>query len=1160
MIPRLTLQETLKPEYTLFLDALAKTAFSGEMRPDFASRLLMSTDNSIYQILPQAIVFPRTESDLVHLFKLANQERFKSLTFSPRGGGTGTNGQSLSPGMIVDCSKYMNQILELNLAQGWVRVQPGVVLDQLNAYLQPYGVFFAPSLSPSDRATIGGMINTDACGKGSRIYGRTSNHILALTWVLSDGTVARSHSISPATLSDLKQQPGRLGEIYRQVDEIVTSKREIIAQTFPKMPRFMTGYNLAKVYQQDVFNLNWILAGSEGTLAVITEAKLKLTPLPKYKQLLAIHYRCFDDALSAAETLLASEPAAIETIDEKILDLAKQDAIYYQVKDFVADAKALNLVEFTGETLQEIQDKVSQIQLDQATGYYLAANGSEINNLWNLRKKGVGLLGNTKGERKPIPFIEDTAVPPECLASYIREFKALLTEYQLDYAMFGHVDVGCLHVRPALDMKAPNDEKLIRELSDQVVSLVRKYGGVMWGEHGKGFRSEYTPVFFGELYEDLRKIKAAFDPDNRLNPGKIVTPFDQKDAETRRKGDAERDPFQVPELIRGLEENASLLESPDLIAGVSPRPRVSASPRRKGDAERDPFQVPELIRGLEENSSLLESPDLIAGVSPRPRVSASPRPLQAEVVKIESPLRGHFDRQVPPSVRSEYPEAFSCNGNGACFNFNPDSVMCPSYKGTSDRIHSPKGRATLLREWWRQISTVNQGDAATRRRGDGEREPSQVRSTWSELPEFNAREEANYSELESPDLIAGVSPRPHVPASPRPLQEELEKPGNFPLKVWNTIQKSWGVYDYSHEVYQGMHGCLSCKACATQCPIHVDVPHLKSKFLQLYYTRYLRHWRDYFFGSIETIANWQSYAPDFFNFLTQNPVSHWFIKQFLGLVDPPVLSSLTVKQGLAERQAPEFELNKLSNLSETERENSVILLQDAFTSFFESQLVLDTYDLLCQLGYTVYVPPFFASGKPLHVKGFLRQFRAIAQKNSEYITQLGKLGIPAIGIEPSIVLTYRDEYGKILTAKETFPGVQLLQEFLMERRDRIQSKLSNILSQFDTQKPYYLLGHCTEKTIALTSQQQWQQVFQAFGIPLTLVATGCCGMAGIYGHETEHYAESKAIYQMSWGRQIPSSPEDRQRLLATGFSCRSQVKRFEGFVPHHPVQVLLQKA
>ena len=188
MIPRLTFKESLNSGCGCFLKALAKTPFSGEIRADFASRLLMSTDNSIYQILPQAVVFPRSQEDLVHLFKLSQKEPFKTITFSPRGGGTGTNGQSLSPGIIIDCSKYMNQIFELNLEAGWVRVQPGVVLDQLNAYLQPYGVFFAPSLAPSNRATIGGMINTDACGKGSRIYGRTSNHILELGWVLSDGT------------------------------------------------------------------------------------------------------------------------------------------------------------------------------------------------------------------------------------------------------------------------------------------------------------------------------------------------------------------------------------------------------------------------------------------------------------------------------------------------------------------------------------------------------------------------------------------------------------------------------------------------------------------------------------------------------------------------------------------------------------------------------------------------------------------------------------------------------------------------------------------------------------------------------------------------------------------------------------------------------------
>ncbi len=993
MIPRLNLQSELTEKYATFLTELAKIPFAGEIRADFANRLILSTDNSIYQILPQGVVFPRTSDDLVHLLRLASQESYREITFSPRGGGTGTNGQSLSPGIIIDCSKYMKHILEMNLEEGWVRVQPGVILDQLNSYLQPHGVFFAPSVAPSSRATLGGMINTDACGKGSRIYGRTSDHLLELTWILVDGTLARSRPIKIDTLTELKQDSGRLGNIYRQVDEIVSSKPELIEQTFPKMPRFMTGYNLGKVYTptRDNFDLNRIIAGSEGTLAIITEAKLKLTKIPDYQKLVAIHYSFFDDALSAAENLLALKPSAIETIDDKILALARGDEIYYRVREFIGDAKAINLVEFAGDNLSQLETKVNQLisnlESQQATGYYLAQNEQESLNLWELRQKGVGLLGNRPGNRKPIAFIEDTAVSPSCLFSYIREFKALLNEYQLDYAMYGHVDVGCVHVRPTLDLKVPEDETIIRQLSDKVVALVKKYGGVMWGEHGKGFRSEYTPVFFGEeLYQDLRKIKAAFDPDNRLNPGKIVTPYNSEE----------------------------------------------------------------------------------------------------KIVAIESPLRRHFDRQVNLAMQSEYEVAFSCNGNGMCFNFNPDSVMCPSYKGMNNRIHSPKGRASLLREWLRQLTV------------------SKV--------------------------------------------ENLEKSASFPVKVWNTLSQAFGAYDYSEEVYQGMHGCLACKACATQCPIHVDIPNLKAKFLNLYYTRYLRSPRDYLIGNSERLACWQSYLSSLNNTVVQNSVIRWCIKQFFGLVDPPLVSTSTVRQGLASRVAPEFNLEKLSSLSKKEKANSIILLQDAFTSFYESSIVLDIYDFLTQLGYKVYVPHFFSSGKPLQVLGFLKEFSSIAPKNTKFFKQLRDLNIPIVGIEPSITLSYRDEYIEILNFSESLPKVQLLQEFLVTQLQRLPS--------IDTCQTYYLLGHCTEKTLALASVQQWQQVFQAMGLSLKPISTGCCGMAGIYGHQVEHDRSSQDIYQLSWGQHLPLISEERQYYLATGYSCRSQVQRLEGWKPLHPIQVL----
>ncbi|MEA5509861.1 FAD-binding and (Fe-S)-binding domain-containing protein [Crocosphaera sp. UHCC 0190] len=999
MIPRLSPQITINQNIADFLSRLQDTPFSGDIKGDFANRLIASTDNSIYQILPQAVVFPHKAQDVIEIFKLANQSQFESITFSPRGGGTGTNGQSLSPSIIIDCSKYMNQVLEINLEEQWVRVQPGIILDQLNQILAPHGFFFAPSLAPSNRATIGGMINTDAAGKGSRIYGRTSDHILALTWVLSDGTVGSSSQVNQKNLEQLKQQSGRLGNVYQKVDQIVSDKADLIQDIFPKLTRFMTGYNLAKVYDntRKYFDINRILAGSEGTLAVITEAKLKLTKIPKATQLLAIHYQSFDDALNDADILLKFNPSAIETIDETILELAKQDSIFQEVKDFVKEAKAINLVEFISETQDIINQETAPLikQLNQANkpgimGYYLTDKSLEIKQLWMLRKKGSALLGSMPGDRKPIPFIEDTAVPPSSLANYTREFKELLNSYQLNYAMFGHVDVGCLHVRPALDMKSPDDEKLIREISDKVVNLVRKYGGIMWGEHGKGFRSEYTALFFGkELYQDLRKIKSAFDPKNKLNPGKIVTPYESSE----------------------------------------------------------------------------------------------------EIVSIESTLRGHFDRQVSQQLRNDYEAAFNCNGNGACFNFNPDEIICPSAKQTRERIHSPKGRAMLLREWLRLLSKT---------------EPVETFHETSLLPK----------------------------------------------KLWHTLEKWGGIEDYSHDVYDAMEGCLACKACVSECPIHVDIPALKSQFLNRYHSRYLRPLRDYFMGNIETLAYYQSFAPNFVNYFLQNPVILWLIKQSLGMVNPPLISVKTVRQELSLKKAPQFSLKTLEDLSIQEQKNTVILIQDALTSFYESELVIDIYNFLDKLGYNVYVVPFFINGKPLHLKGFLAKFQSIVNQNTENLKYLTQLNIPIIGIEPSMTLTYRDEGEKITETKNILNRVQLIQEFIINQ--------DKPLPKIKTSQSYYLLGHCHEKTLAFNSQKQWQTIFNRMGINLNLVSVGCCGMAGMYGYEVEHYKNSQAIYQSSWQQHLPEKIEDRPYYLATGYSCRSQVQRFSGWTPNHPLQTLNQ--
>jgi Fe-S oxidoreductase len=583
--------------------------------------------------------------------------------------------------------------------------------------------------------------------------------------------------------------------------------------------------------------------------------------------------------------------------------------------------------------------------------------------------------------------------------------------------MFGHVDVGCLHVRPALDLKNPEEEGWIRELSDQVVELVKKYGGVMWGEHGRGYRSQYTVDFFGEeLHQDLRRIKEAFDPENRFNPGKIVTP-------------------------------------------------------------------------------LSKATD--------------------NVVPLEGPLRGHKDRQISPELLKEYETAINCNGNGACFDYSAMNVMCPSSKITRDRVHSPKGRAGMIREWLRMLSLTQ------------ERETLLSNNSSSNLSGQTQRNSAA-------ENIFNISYN----------------------KIKNTWRKSQGEYDFSHEVYESMAGCLVCKACVTQCPVHVNVPEFRSKFINLYYSRYLRPLKDYLVGSTETVGRLFSNIPRPLNAIINFPLNRNLLKNKIGLRDFPLYSPESVRQRLLDVNAVEFDLDKLNSLSQQEMERSVILVQDAFTSFYESQLVMEFYELLRKLNYTVYVAPFHPNGKPLHVKGFLAQYRKVAEKNAKWLSHIALSGIPMVGLDPSIVLTYRDEYLKILEENELPFKVLLPQEFLLMN----SAKHSNYaFAATEKLKDYQLLGHCTEKTDSLFSQEQWKEVFEKFGLSLSLIAAGCCGMAGTYGHETEHYEESRGIYDLSWSDKIPQDPFLRQNILTTGFSCRSQVKRFEGFRPLHPLQVLLRE-
>lgn len=1006
MLPKLSIDQLINENYLLFLEQLATSEFAGDIEHDYGARLAVSTDNSIYQNLPQGVIFPKSTQDLMVVTKLANRAEFTALTFSPRGGGTGTNGQSLNNGLIVDLSRHMNNILEINEEEGWVRAQTGVVKDQLNAFLKPYGYFFSPDLSTSNRATLGGMINTDASGQGSLVYGKTSDHVIGLTSVLMNGERLETQSQITESLSDSQS-------LSAKVAQICSDNRELILTKFPRLNRFLTGYDLEHVFNEDLseFNLSRILTGSEGSLAFITEAKLNLTPIPKERTLINIIYDSFDSALRDAQNLVAAKATSVETVDSKVLGLAKQDIVWNTVSDLIPDREdkvtdGLNMVEFasnnTVEKAQLIQllckrldDDISQ-EKGGILGYQICEQLDEINRIYNMRKKSVGLLGATKGFKKPIAFAEDTAVPPEKLADFIVEFRALLDANNLQYGMFGHVDAGVLHVRPAMDMCDEVQEQTLTRISDQVVALTAKYGGLMWGEHGKGYRSQYGPEFFGdELFHQLRVIKGLFDPNNRLNPGKICTPADSS----------------------------------------------------------------------------------------------------SELVKVSDLKRGAYDRQIPIAVRESFAPAMSCNGNGQCFNYDLDSPMCPSSKVTRDRRHSPKGRATMVREWLRLLS--NQGI-----------DPVQMETNPCSASLFS--------------------------------------------RITNSWRRSQGEYDFSHEVMDAMKGCLACKACASQCPIKVDVPGFRSRFINLYHQRYLRPLSDHVVAHVETTSQWMVKMPRLANVLINNPLSKVMLKATLGMVDSPSLSVPTlserVRQNPLTAQAMSYDLQQLSNIETTKRENYVLVVQDPFTSFYDADVVEALLTTIKKLGYEPVLLPFKPNGKPAHVKGFLDKFAALAKDASDFFSQLSALGYPLVGVDPSLVLCYRDEYMSVLGKARGEFNVMLFQEWLTP-----QLKVLNTGTHSD-ETEYQLYAHCSEKTAVASTHSDWQKIFKALGLSLTAKNVGCCGMAGTYGHEQQNLENSIALYGMSWQEKIASAQSTQ--VLATGYSCRSQVKRLDGFKPLHPVQVL----
>jgi FAD/FMN-containing dehydrogenase/Fe-S oxidoreductase len=524
---------------------------AGEVLFDPYHSALYSTDASLYQIQPLGVVIPRNTADVVAATRWAAENAVQII---PRGGGTSLSGQSIGPGIVIDFSKFMNQILELDPQSRTARVQPGVVLDQLNTAVARHKLQFGPDVSTSSRANVGGMIGNNSAGSRSILHGKTVDHVIEMEAVLADGTVARFGPRTPAEWIELQKRSGLEGNIHRQVPRISAAHRDEVLARFPRILRRVSGYNLdefipecrdwfapppsvarlrqveAERYPGAALNISRLICGAEGTLATVTEALVHLVPLPAERAIAVLHFDSLAHSVAILGTILSCAPSAVEFFDKMILDLAAESLEYRNYLDFVVGRpESLILVEFSADSAERVRGQMDELasKLRGAPGltHILPAYEPKLrDHIWACRKAALPLLMGIPGLRKPIAFVEDTAVDPPRLPEFVRRFRTILLDEGTDGAFYGHASVGCMHIRPLIDASSRDDLERMRRILDKVSDLVLEFGGSMSGEHGDGLaRSFLNEKLFGpQLYQAFKEVKRAFDPQGILNRGKVV--------------------------------------------------------------------------------------------------------------------------------------------------------------------------------------------------------------------------------------------------------------------------------------------------------------------------------------------------------------------------------------------------------------------------------------------------------------------------------------------------------------------------------------------------------------------------------------------------------------------------------------------------------------
>jgi FAD/FMN-containing dehydrogenase/Fe-S oxidoreductase len=946
---------------------------TGSLVYDNLHKALYATDASVYRKIPLAVAFPKDEKDLQLLIEFATQNK---VTLIPRTAGTSLAGQCVGDGIVVDVSKHFTNIIAFDELNKTITVEPGVVRDELNLFLKPFGLFFGPNTSTSNRCMIGGMVGNNSSGSTSIRYGVTRDKVLQIDGVLSDGSLVCFKELTSKEFKLKTQEQSLEGKIYASIYNELSQEQvqQEIKSQFPKpsIHRRNTGYAVDELLASDLFggleatiNIAKLLSGSEGTLVFSTAITLQLDIVqPKESVIVASHFKSINESLKATVLAMNHELFTCELMDKVILDCTKNNREQSKNRFFIqGDPEAILMFEVSANSIEEAQNKADKLIADldnKNFGYHHPkVIGEDIKRMFDLRKAGLGLLGNIIGDKKAVACIEDTAVDLNDLPNYIEEFTKIMDKYQQKAVYYAHAGAGELHLRPILNLKKSEDVSLFRKITTETALLVKKYGGSFSGEHGDGIvRAEFIPLMIGETnYQLLRRIKKTFDPNNIFNQGKIT------------------DAFPMDKSLRY-------------------------------DVDRNEPEI-KTIQDFSDNQGILKL-------------------------------------------------AEKCNGSGDCRKpASAGGAMCPSYRATKDEKDTTRARANTLREFLTNSEQANK---------------------------FN--------------------------------HQELKE-----------------VFDL----------CLSCKACASECPSNVDVAALKSEFLYQYQEENGYSFRNSMFANNVKYNKIGSLVPG----LTNLVLNTYLTKSIMGISlkrSVPKLTPKTLKAWYKKQ-------------THSSSQKIVYVFCDEFTNFYDTDIGKDTITVLKRLGYN---PTFInhpESGRSFISKGFLKEAKVIANKNVAIFKELITKQTPLVGIEPSAILTFRDEYIRLaddvnsatIISKNTFT----IEEFILKEFEKGTIRTN----QFSTEKKLIKIhGHCHQKALSST-----HATFSILNIPKnykpTIMNTGCCGMAGSFGYEKEHYKVSMQVGEDTLFPKIRNTSKEIE-IVAAGTSCRHQIYDGTKRIAKHPITVL----